>query len=206
MSIKFKFASDPINNIMPLQNSKILVLCKEKNNDFDARKGNLSNRLNCISSGVHQIAQIPSSGELLLLMISLQHILRISSRGLITTYISTKRDYECYECVGSAGEQAYACVVHATKRQYRWFRELSLLDEFGRILMSFNLDFSVALTMYYTHEKRTFVCGGKNKFIIMDEKDQIVKLVEGTGNKIEMTNDYRGCVGTNPCSVQRTKQ
>lgn len=70
--------------------------------------------------------------------------------------------------------------------------------------MSFNLDFSVALTMYYTHEKRTFVCGGKNKFIIMDEKDQIVKLVEGTGNKIEMTNDYRGCVGTNPCSVQRT--
>lgn len=45
MSIKFKFASDPINNIMPLQNSKILVLCKEKNYDFDARKGNLSNRL-----------------------------------------------------------------------------------------------------------------------------------------------------------------
>lgn len=49
----------------------------------------------------------------------------------------TKCDHERHECIGYAGEQAYACVVHATKGQYLLCKELSLLDEFGRILMSF---------------------------------------------------------------------
>lgn len=43
MSLQFMFTSDHIKNIMPLQNSKIPLLCKEKMYDFDTMKDNLSN-------------------------------------------------------------------------------------------------------------------------------------------------------------------
>lgn len=115
----FKFASGHINNIIPLRNSQILLLLKEKIAfyDFDLKKGH---RLKDISSGVHQIVLIPSCGEVLSLMNSLQCILRITKGGLITKYISTKKHHERYSCVGYAGRQAYACVVHEAENNNNW--------------------------------------------------------------------------------------
>lgn len=40
------------------------------------------------------------------------------------------------------------------------------------------------------------VSGETNKFITMDEST--VELVDGTGNTVEVTKAYRGCVGTSP--------
>lgn len=70
-----------------------------------------------ILSNVHQIALIPSCGDVLTLMNSFQRILRITKGGMVTTYISTKIPNESYCCVGNAGKQVYACVVHVVEKK-----------------------------------------------------------------------------------------
>lgn len=192
----FKFASGPINNIIPFKNSQILFLLKEKIAfyDFDLKKGH---RLKDISSDVHQIVLIPSCGEVLSLMNCLQSILRITRGGKITTYITTKKPHERYSCVGYTGKQAYACVVHEAENNNNWTIDLSLLDQFGQILMSFNLDFSKYLkNRKFKIKRRIFVSNETYKFITIDEST--VELVDGTGNTAKVTKAYKGCVGTSP--------
>lgn len=155
--------------------------------DFDLKK---DHRLKDVSSGVLQIVLIPACGEVLSLMNSLQCILRITKGGLITTYISTKKPHERYSCVGHAGKQACACVVHEAENNNNWTVELSLLDQFGRMLMSFNLDFSTYFkNIKFKIKRRIFVSGETNKFITMDEST--VELVDITGNTVEVTKAYR---------------
>lgn len=188
--MKFKFASGPVNNIIPVRN---LLLRKEKVAfyDFDVKKGNLNHRMKNILSSVHQIVLIPSCGDVLTLMNSLQRIVRITKGWLVTTYISTKKPNERYSCVGYASKQAYACVVHEVEKNNYWTSKLSLLDHFGRILMSFTL-----LDISNCIKKRIFVSDETNKFVTMDERT--VKLVECTRDIIKVIKAYRGCVGTSP--------
>lgn len=143
--------------------------------DFDLKKGH---RLKDISSDVHQIVLIPSCGEVLSLMNSLQRILRITKGGMITTYITTKKPHERYSCVGYAGKQAYACVVHEAENNNNWTIGLSLLDQFGQILISFNLDFSKYFkNIKFKIKRRIFVSNETYKFITIDEST--VELVDG---------------------------
>lgn len=188
--MKFKLASGPVNNIIPERN---LLLRKEKVAfyDFDVKKGNLNHRMKNILSSVHQIVLIPSCGDVLTLMNSLQRIVRITKGWLVTTYISTKKPNERYSCVGYASKQAYACVVHEVEKNNYWTSKLSLLDHFGRILMSFTL-----LDISNCIKKRIFVSDETNKFVTMDERT--VKLVECTRDIIKVIKAYRGCVGK-PC-------
>lgn len=188
--MKFKFASGPVNNIIPVRN---LLLRKEKIAfyDFDVKKGTLNHRMKNILSNVHQIALIPSCGDVLTLMNSFQRILRITKGGMVTTYISTKIPNESYCCVGNAGKQAYACVVHVVEKNSYWTTKLSLLDQYGRILMSFTLlDISKCIN------KRIFVSDEANKFVTIDERT--VKVVECTRDIVKVIKAYRGCVGTSP--------
>lgn len=114
--MNFKFASGPINNIIPVRR---LLLRKEKIAfyDFDVKKGTLNHRMKNILSSVHQIVVIPSSGDVLLLMNCLQRIFRFTKGDLITTYISTKKPNERYSCVGYAGKQAYMHVLYTKSRK-----------------------------------------------------------------------------------------
>lgn len=194
--MKFKFASGPVNNIIPVSN---LLLRKEKVAfyDFDVTKGTLNHRMKNILSSVHQIVLIPSCGDVLTLMNSLQCIVRITKGWLVTTYISTKKPNERFSCVGCAGKQAYACVVHEIEENNYWTTKLSLLDQFGRILMSFYLQciLSKYINMFKI-KRRIFVSDETNKFITMDEKT--VELVDCTRYMVEVVTAYRGCVGTSP--------
>lgn len=167
--MKFKFASGPVNNIIPVWN---LFLRKEKVAfyDFDVKKGTLNHRKKNILSGVHQIVLIPSCGDVLTLMNSLQRVVRITKGSMVTTYISTKNPNESYCCVGYAGKQAYACIVHLVEKNNYWTTKLSLLDQFGRMLMSFILqDFSRCIYMFNV-KRRIFVSDQTSKFITMDER------------------------------------
>lgn len=109
-----KFRSYSIDNIVPLQNSEILLLSNGTVFNADVKKDEPYHQ-NILTDG-HQIALIQSSGDVLSWKKSRKAILRISRGSVFTTFISTKEGNESYECVGPAGEQAYACVVHSTKR------------------------------------------------------------------------------------------
>lgn len=142
---------------------KILLLSNGKVFNIDVKKDESDNQN--ILSDVHQIALVQSCGDVLSLSKSRKNIKRIFRGRLVTRFISTKEDNESYECVGPAGRQAYACIVHSTTRGYLWYTKLSLLDEFGRILMSFTLDSPLVLRM----KIKGFVCFEENKFIIIDD-------------------------------------
>lgn len=142
---------------------KILLLSNGKVFNIDVKKDESDNQN--ILSDVHQIALVQSCGDVLSLSKSRKNIKRIFRGRLVTRFISTKEDNESYECVGPAGRQAYACIEHSTTRGYLWYTKLSLLDEFGRILMSFTLDSPLVLRM----KIKGFVCFEENKFIIIDD-------------------------------------
>lgn len=77
MSMKFKFRSDSVVNIVPLQNSKTLFLMNEKVYDSDVNKIGLNHQL--ILSNVLQITLIPFCGDVLILMKGGKSIKRISN-------------------------------------------------------------------------------------------------------------------------------
>lgn len=83
-----------------------------------------------------QITLIPSCGDVLLPMKNGNCIKRISNGKLLTTYAKTINESECYFGVGPAGKQAYACIVHDLDKRNWGSEKISLLDEFGRILLS----------------------------------------------------------------------
>lgn len=66
MSMKFKFCSDSVVNIVPLENSKTLFLMKETVYDCGVKNTGLKPQL--ILSNVLQISLIPSCGDVLSLM------------------------------------------------------------------------------------------------------------------------------------------
>lgn len=66
MSMKFKFRSDSVINIVPLENSITFVLIKETIYDCDVKKGALNPQT--ILSNVLQMTLIPSCCDVLLLM------------------------------------------------------------------------------------------------------------------------------------------
>lgn len=136
MSVKFDISSKSIDNIVPLQNSTIIVLNKGTVYDYNLKTGDFKHRPPILKNML-QIVLIPSCDDVLSLMKDRKCIKRISSGSMATTYISTKLSYEEYECVGPGAEQAYACVVHRSEiNKCRYFK-ISLSDEFGRILMTF---------------------------------------------------------------------
>lgn len=143
---------------------------------------------------VHQIALVQPCGDVLSLSKSRKDIQRIYRGSLVTRFINTKNDYERYECVGSAGDQAYACIVHSIKRGKYWITELSLVDEFGRIMISFTLDSSLVLWM----KIKGFVCFEENKFIIIDDGKAAQAIINDPS--IKKGHIYSGSVGTNPAS------
>lgn len=177
-----------------MQNSEILFLSDGKVFDIDVKKDE-SDHQNILPD-VHQIALVHPCGDVLSLSKSRKNIKRISRGRLVTRFISTKEDNESYECVGPAGGQAYACIVHSTKRDYLWITELSLLDEFGRILMSFSVGSSLVLRM----KIRGFVCFEENKFIIINDGKAVQATCSINDDSIKKDHIYSGSVGTNPAS------
>lgn len=192
VSMKLTFASDSINNIVPLQNSKTFLLSKGTVYECDLRNGDLKHR--SILKDVQQIVLIPSYGDVLLLMKDIKCIKRISSGSLVTTYMSTKLSYETFECVGPGGEQAYACVVHRLcLNNSCTYYKISLLDDFGSILMTF------ALKLSYADFYRIFVTDEKNTFVSIGFRS--VELLHAYGENFRTTKTYSGSVGTSPSSA-----
>lgn len=137
MSMKFKFCLHSIVNIVPLGNSKTLILIDETVYDCDVKKRGVNPQL--ILSNVLQITLIPSCGDVLLLMTDRKCIKRIASGKLQTTYAKTNDFCELYYGVGPAGKEAYACLAHDKDINSPELGTISLLDEYGRILMSVSL-------------------------------------------------------------------
>ncbi|XP_065928448.1 uncharacterized protein [Magallana gigas] len=191
VSMKFTFASHSIDNIVPLQNSKTILLSKGTVYDCDLKNGDLKHR--SVLTDVQQIVLIRSCDDVLSLMKDGKCIKRISSGGLLTTYVSTKRSNEVFECVGPGGEQVYACVVHRLYENSSCiFYNVSLLDDFGSILMTF----AVKLTYAGLHFRRIFVTDKKTTFVKIGYRS--VKLVYGNEETFYTAKTYRGSVGTSP--------
>lgn len=158
MSMKFQFHSDSVTNIVPLENSKTLFLMNETVYICDVKKRGLNPHL--ILSNVLQITLIPSCGDVLLLMKNEKCIKRISNGKLVTTYAKTNNVNEFYYGVGPTGEQAYACILHDLNK-CKWGNEkISLLDKFGRILMSLCLPehrYSTCRLIFCSDERNKFL-------------------------------------------------
>lgn len=189
MSMKFKFCSDSIVNIVPLGNSKALILIKETVYDCNVQKRGVNPQL--ILSNVLQITLIPSCGDVLFLMKDRKCINRIATGKLQTTYTKTNNFCELYYGVGQAGEQAYACLAHDKNIYTPGMGKISLLDEYGRILMS------VSLIVHLTSTCRLFFCS--------DERNKIFRIYEYTlyldsinNDNIEAIKSNDGSVGTSP--------
>lgn len=163
MSMKFKFRSDSVINIVPLENSNTFVLKKETVYDCNVKKKGLNHQI--IFSNVLQITLIPSCGDVLLPMKNGNCIKRISNGKLLTTYAKTINVSECYFGVGPAGKQAYACIVHDLDKRNWGSEKISLLDEFGRILLSLCLtkyNLSTCRLMFSSDERNKFFRTYKN--------------------------------------------
>lgn len=203
ISSKFKLLPDSIDIILPLYNSNSLLLCNGtlyecnfKGEKYSKHPSNLS--------GVHQIALIESADDVLLLMEDRKEIKRISNKRLVTTFVRTDNVEQWYNGVGGAAEQAYACIAHNTRYKGS---EISLLDEFGRMLMS--LDYHMP-SLYrftclvfldsYKRNKLLNVHTGKVE-IIKFTQDYVCKKKTNTRATIDTTKTYSGSVGTNCVST-----
>lgn len=191
MVMKFKFRSDSVVNIVPLEISKTLFLIKETVFVCDVKKRGLNPQL--ILSNVLQICLIPCCGDVLLLMKDRKCIKRISSGKLVTTYAKTNNVNDLYYGVGPAGKQAYACLAHDMNTNEWGFVKLSLLDEFGRILMSLSFP---TITCIYSTCHLVFCSDERNKFFrIYKDKVYLENIKNG---KIETIKSYDGSLGTSP--------
>lgn len=132
MSMIFKFCSDSVENIVPLGDSKTLMLIQGKVYDCDVKTRDLHNQV--ILPNVLQISLIPSCGDVLSIMRDQKQIKRITKGKLVTTYAKSNNANEIIVGVGAAGEHAYACIAHDINKNKCRFEKLTLLDEFGRIL------------------------------------------------------------------------
>lgn len=156
MSMKFKFHSDSVINIVPLENSKTFVLINETVYDCNAIKRGLNPQT--ILSNVLQITLLPSCGGVLVLMTNGKCIKRISNGKLVTTCARTMKVCECYFGEGPAGKQAYACVVHDLDKRNSRSEKMSLLDEFGRILLSLCLPKYILSTLIFFRTYKKTQC------------------------------------------------
>lgn len=143
-----------------------------------------------------QITLIPSCGDVLILMKGGKSIKRISNGKLVTTYVKTDNVKERYHGVGSTGEQAYACTVHDMNVDKTGFEKMSLLDEFGRILMSLCLP----EILYPTCISRMIFCSNeRNKFFKTYEKTLQLDYIND--DNIKTAKSYNGSLGTSPVSA-----
>lgn len=194
VSMKLKFASDSIDNIVPLQNSKTFLLSKGTVYACDLKNNDLKHR--SVLTDVQQIVLIPSCGDVLILMKDGKCIKRISSGSLVTTFMNIKSSLRTFLCIGPGGDQAYACVVqkYDVNNKLKEYN-IYLADDFGRILITFFIG--------VVYEHRHFY-----QIRAIDEKDTFVKiglqsveLVLGKGEKFTTTKTYNGSVGTYPSSA-----
>lgn len=192
MSMKFKFCSDSVENIVPLGDSKTLMLIQGKVYDCDVKTRDLNNQV--ILSNVLQISLIPSCGDVLSIMKDQKQIKRITKGKLVTTYAKSINANEVIVGVGAAGEHAYACIAHDINKNKCGFEKLTLLDEFGRILKSLNLEqdpFSTCRLIFCSDEKSNFFRTYQGTVILANIKE----------DKIKTVKTYRGSVGTSPLSA-----
>lgn len=97
--------------------------------------------------------------------------------------------------MGSTGEQAYACIVHDMNVDKTGFEKMSLLDEFGRILMSLCLP----EILYPTCICRMSFCSDeRNKFFKTYEKTLQLDYIND--DNIKTAKSYNGSLGTSPVS------
>lgn len=192
MSMIFKFCSDSVENIVPLGDSKTLMLIQGKVCDCDVKTRDLHNQV--ILSNVLQISLIPSCGDVLSIMRDQKQIKRITKGKLVTTYAKSNNANEVIVGVGAAGEHAYACIAHDINKNKCGFEKLTLLDEFGRILKSLNLEqdiFSTCRLIFCSDEKSNFFRTYQTTVRLANIKEDNIKTVK----------TYRGFVGTSPLSA-----
>lgn len=139
---------------------------------------------------------LSSCGDVLLLMKDGKCIKRISNGKLVTTYAKTNNVKEHYQGVGPAGEQAYACIVHDMNKDKSGFEKISLLDEFGRVLMSLCLPEILCSSRIC---RLNFCSGERNKFFRTFEKT--VYLDHINNDSIKTVKTYNGSLGTSPLSA-----
>ncbi|XP_056016806.1 uncharacterized protein LOC125675625 [Ostrea edulis] len=196
---RYRFREDSIKDIIPLQNlhtfllsSGTVYLCDLNKDDFDAKT---------ILSEVHQIAHIPTSGDVLCLMKGFKEIKRIAVGNVVTTFLHFTGSSE-FTSVSSGGNETYACVsrksdIHACI--------LDIFNELGVILKTFNI--------YITTDDRWRLIK-KNKQQHQFGNWRLMRTMNGrycirTQSNIvqlinlklgETTKTYTGSVGTDPGS------
>lgn len=138
--MNFTFASDSIDNVVPLQHSKTILLSKRIVYGCEIKKnGDLKHR--SILTAEHQIVLISSCRDVLAMLKDRKCInhTRVEVWS-IATFVSAKLSYETYLCVRRTRKRAsiYACVAHRcyVNLSFRDYK-ISVLDEFGRILNTF---------------------------------------------------------------------
>lgn len=137
--MNFTFASDSIDNVVPLQHSKTILLSKRIVYGCEIKKnGDLKHR--SILTAVHQIVLIPSCRDVLAMLKDRKCINHISSGSLVDHNFCECKAFlrNVFMCRTRKRASIYACVAHRcdVNLSFRDYK-ISVLDEFERILITF---------------------------------------------------------------------
>ncbi|XP_048770403.2 uncharacterized protein LOC125676607 [Ostrea edulis] len=200
---RYKFRTNSIKHIVPLQNFQALLLSSGTVYLCDFNKDNFDARI--ILSDVHQIANIPTSGDVLCVMKGFKEIKRISKGNVVTRFVYTTKNDQLFKSVSSGGNEAYACASQedyenlsyterimygVDDRKLNYFK-VNLFNESGVILKAFDCGF-VSVS---------------DEWSLMKIREQN-KCIRTKSNKVEMIDlqlrtqrkSYVGSVGINPAS------
>nr|XP_022333766.1 uncharacterized protein LOC111130815 [Crassostrea virginica] len=138
----------PIDGIVVFNDCRIFILSNGTLFQCDTNSNDdyLNHRI--ILHDVYQIAQIPSTKEVLCIMKGQKRIERLSERNTITRLLFTKNPAKTFCAVSSGGNQSYACVIlrfiqHCTNGD-RAFYYICLLNEYGVIFREYSYLFGAA--------------------------------------------------------------
>ncbi|XP_056016794.1 uncharacterized protein LOC125676623 [Ostrea edulis] len=189
---RYKFRTKPIRDVIPLQNLHTFLLSSDTVYLYDLNKEDFDAKT--ILSNVHQITHIPTSGDVLCVMMSCKEIKRISDGNTITTFVYTIKDNEMFKSVSSGGNEAYACASQEDYKEKTYYSNtfrINLFNESGVILKTF--DFGTVHRCGYrsvmkTSNKNNYICAKSNRV-------ELINLQQG-----KEIQSYTGSVGTDPAS------
>jgi WD40 repeat protein len=189
---RYKFRTKSIDGIIPLPNRQVFLLssdtvylCDLDKDDFNARS---------ILSGVHQVAHIPASGDVLCVMVGFSEIKRISPGNVVTCFVYTTSRYEKLISASSGGNEAYACTLQDCneKKFFNKVYNVNLFNESGVVLKKF--DFYVSMNFTWDSIKTT----DKNICVRANYIHNCVRLIDLQQH--ERIQVYSGSIGINPGS------
>ena len=195
----------PIDGIVVFNDCRIFILSNETLFQCDTNSNDVYLNQRIILHDVYQIAQIPSTKEVLCIMKGQKRIERLSERNTMTRLLFTKDSAETFCAVSSGGNQSYACVILRLMNHFlngdRTEYFICLLNEYGVILRKFVFSHGNGKNFIEAEWKLLPAQGFKN-FIVLRLLQYVQYVDESTNPYSSRYNVvvYCGSIGVNPGS------